>query len=1261
MTATGGPVATHDWTRIPEVSVLPGSRRRIRVQSCVPGSRDKSTPQQTCTRRPRPGLTELEPRHRMIEPREPSRPNVRAYNMMKKLLVLGIVVTVLLAAGGAVAYKMLNDEIQSGRMAERISLMAKEKAGLDIGLGKIRVVSPLSVEIRDFEIRARKAGGADIKLKSVRVSIALGSLIRGNPKLAKVTLVGPVFDVVRRLDGSINLADTFAAPESTAPRTEATPAAPPQPGKGASEPAGQPKRLATAGTLQQPPELPFEKIYIEGGQVSFRDASWPEGRRVNLLELAGRLSSVSGSSQLEFDLQCQLLGGTAGIKGGANLATQGVKAHCKISDLDGAQLASLSPEPLPVEVLQLPINLEVDVTHEGTLRNLTATMTLAGGELLVSGHGLSVSGMGGTLKLSGDTVDVVALSGNLAGAVPVEINGKVSDIQGARQLALVVDVKGADLAGLGGTGLATLPEGLQGTVSGQLTVQGPAASPKMQGQIKPKNLAWTAAVGDSKIPLKVSDGLLDVTPEKIDVGTLVIHVGDNPVTLAMVVEDYASTPRWKGSIEAAELDLDGLLALAPAVHRDRVTPYSPAGKISLRVETAGTPAAYTFSGQIVPKGVAALVPAGSQKLPVTVTTGLIRFDEKSASSENLVLDVDGATARLDLKVSPLIGDRAIHAEADVTGLQVARILPLVPAEHRSKIDPFGLAGNLSASGSVDMKGDKLTASGTLDAMGLSGKLNHQGQQIRFQIEKGVLKYSNDKVSTDELVVGLALGKDGKIGSLGLITLKGTLDPNQQPPALNLSVKGRKLDLRAAAQFLPPLPVRLEGAASFNGTVKGTTAAPLPDMAIDMAGIVVHHPSLGVPLKGLEGQVAYSGKDLIFRDAKVGLGQTVIAANGTLTDPAGEARLDGIALNGSILLDELPRALPQFPPSLLLQGKGTFQGKLRGNKAAAGIAGSGKFFRIVAIMIGQDGKKTQLDLAAVDAAIDATPLEYSINPLKAMVYGGQLTATIRGKVGGAIDVNSHVKGANLELLMSKMQNMPDAFSGSADADVKMRIPAGAGAAGIDGSGNSVIRQLVLNGKVIVAIAKQSPALKTAATMGGIARFAGQLAGRNTMVGRLSDEAESLNDRLKPMFAYAETNHRFGTVHYDVQIDKGVVSGPVRTEGGPGRIDGDLTIFLADSIARGGFDVFTTDGTRSLEISNIVLDNSRTVPVSTKNLFDDVRFKGPAPAQAAPAPAATAAPTAEPLQPQVEKPEEVQKMEKKVKEVKEKVDFLKNLFR
>lgn len=278
---------------------------------------------------------------------------------MKALRILGIIfgiVLALLAAGVGVLYALFDGEKMKGEIS-RVVLEQKQRK-LDIA-GKLELSVWPDVSIKLGRLTLSEPGGKEefLALDSARVAVAVMPLLSKQVQVQRVEVDGLRATLVKRKDGTLNIADLLG-------------------GSGTEKP-----KAGAGGTASPPLQIDIAGIKVANAQFTWRDEKSGSVTALSNLDLAtGRVQADSGKQTLLVDA--------------LSLAAKGKSGTDAFElKLDAPKLA-ISPEKAGGESLKL------SATLAGSGRSVAATLALSG-----------VEGNAQALKIGKLALDLDAKSG----------------------------------------------------------------------------------------------------------------------------------------------------------------------------------------------------------------------------------------------------------------------------------------------------------------------------------------------------------------------------------------------------------------------------------------------------------------------------------------------------------------------------------------------------------------------------------------------------------------------------------------------------------------------------------------------------------------------------------------------------------------------------------------------------------------------------------------------------------------------------------
>jgi AsmA protein len=269
---------------------------------------------------------------------------------MKALRIISIIIgsaVALVAAGVGVLYAMFDGEKLKAELA-RVVLEQKQRK-LDIA-GKVELAVWPEVSLRLGRITLSEPGGKEefAALDSARVAVAVMPLLSKQVQVQRIELAGLKATLVKRKDGTLNIADLVGGEKQTAGKS----------------PSGVPPGTQSAGagaTANSPVQLDIAGIKISNAQLTWRDEKSGSTTSLSNLDIgSGRILADGARQSLAVDA--------------LSIAAKGKTGDDAFElKLDAPKLL-LSPEKSAGEVLSLAATLT------GSKRNITAKLALSGVE-----------------------------------------------------------------------------------------------------------------------------------------------------------------------------------------------------------------------------------------------------------------------------------------------------------------------------------------------------------------------------------------------------------------------------------------------------------------------------------------------------------------------------------------------------------------------------------------------------------------------------------------------------------------------------------------------------------------------------------------------------------------------------------------------------------------------------------------------------------------------------------------------------------------
>jgi uncharacterized protein involved in outer membrane biogenesis len=541
----------------------------------------------------------------------------------KSVRILGVLLAVVLLAVVAIKVFLPAEKIRDLALDQ-----ARAKLGREVSVGEVAVSlrGGLGVRLADFAIHNPDGFGGEhlLSARSLDLKLALKPLFKGEFRVHRLVLDGPVLNLVRRKGGADNF--TFAANTATG--------------------AGQ--KAATAGPAGTAPPLSIASLTVRDGAVSFVDTPAAPAAGQNW-----RLSGLTLTS---------------------SLADPAPGRYQAVGQVTAEQIVVVEPAYEPVLKAELDFDLVWDAQASrlefqqvaGTLADLALTCT---GNLVMGGEAVA-----GEMKIQGQDLALV----DLTALAPPELAAKISGGPNSGRVDAEI------LLGLTGQPDAFVRTETKFTVrDADLALAQPFLPPQQPGLLAgrgdlelsytiPADTTQPASYGGTLVARGVSftqSGLVDdlqqldarfrFTPEDVTIENCRARFGSGTFDLTGVLRDpfpYFLPPEMQGdgplptphlsfTLRSPRLDVDRLIPAA--------SPSAPAGTAGAAARNpAATRTELEFPG-LSSDGTFAADTLIYMQVPFTQVTGKVKLRDRVMTCSEVtgaVYDgrVDGQVA-VDLK------------------------------------------------------------------------------------------------------------------------------------------------------------------------------------------------------------------------------------------------------------------------------------------------------------------------------------------------------------------------------------------------------------------------------------------------------------------------------------------------------------------------------------------------------------------------------------------------------------------------------------
>lgn len=393
---------------------------------------------------------------------------------MRRLLVVLALLFALVACGLYFAGQHLARQVANGAIETAIVDAVRDRLGLEIELGSIRVASfpTLSVE----KVRVRGISEDVLRLGALRIRLDVSDYLSGRVVIDEVRLVAPEIHLVRDSDGVLNVRDLVARIKEhqrqrlLAARSEQQKklekvlsdmkeleeGLPPVPEK--QEPRHAPPELTTREPPEGPPEDSFDpsglttapppapspginqgpvvlrRVVIEGGRLTFQDASVgvdPFRADLDALDVEVLLPEELGDP-VDATLETRVLGAPLRVEARVDPVNRSGPIAWR---LEGLPLGAVQPYlekrlDVPLSLGRIPLHIEgrLELDGRGPPKDFLVDVSIPDSKIRVRRGGQELTAtVGLDARVQPERVELRGIRLDLANAVGLELSATVVD------------------------------------------------------------------------------------------------------------------------------------------------------------------------------------------------------------------------------------------------------------------------------------------------------------------------------------------------------------------------------------------------------------------------------------------------------------------------------------------------------------------------------------------------------------------------------------------------------------------------------------------------------------------------------------------------------------------------------------------------------------------------------------------------------------------------------------------------------------------
>ena len=743
-----------------------------------------------------------------------------------RILIVTVLIVVAVVVAAGVALAILASNIDNYRPRIQAELQSKLNRPVTIGHLGLRLF-PLSVRADGLTIGDAPQFSTTRSFataKEVFVSVALFSLIGGNPDVQSVRLDQPQIELIRDRTGVWNFSSIGGAQGGRA-----------------------------SGNTQ----LSLDELKINDGQVAMTDVAANQPRSVyDHIDLT--LSDFAPGKQFGIELGVHFPGqgkqllsfkGSAGPLQPGNTAALPLNGHLALEEVSLAAVNRFAAGAIP-PATDTVASADADIASQGSIVSAKGDLKLQ--DTVVRGSKLDFP-VTARYDLSDDRArDILQIkSGALdLGSTSFTLNGSINTATKPTNVNLHVATKDSsitELARLAGSfGIAFNPAyQVKGSVSTDITAQGPLSSPQLNGSLQAKQLQVSGS-GIAQ-PVSVAEIDLTLTPAAVRSNTFTLQSGGTAITAAFALSQYATANTLAdATLKTDNADIGELLNIAKAYGFTGAQGVS--GKLSADIHVQGPLAANQPSAiaRITGSGTLAASTLKAQDFSLSNVHADCSLNGGVVTLSPLTADIFGGKESGDLTVDVRPANPLVAAKLKLAGVDTNALLSAVSSMkdtlygslaadsdlHFVLVSSNDLARTLNGNVTFNVTNGQLKNVNILNEISRIGKLmgtaGQSGSSTALKSFAGTLNIVNGVASTNNLAAVLDAGTLAATGSMNLVSQ--ALDMHMT--AALASGASKAAGGAQAGGILNTVLANNKGELVIPVIVTGTTAHPLfaPDVA-----------------------------------------------------------------------------------------------------------------------------------------------------------------------------------------------------------------------------------------------------------------------------------------------------------------------------------------------------------------------------------------------------------------------------------------------
>lgn len=565
---------------------------------------------------------------------------------MRKLLIALIAIVVVLI----LILVVVPQFIDANRYHDRIETELRTRLGRTVKLGNIKAsFLPPSLRVQNVAIgEDPKFGpGPFAQAQMLKIRVALLPLLNKDLQIQSLTLLNPDVELIRNKAGEWNYSTLGNAP---APTPAPQPKAPAKPSNSSAP--------ASPTSAKPGSQLSLANLQIENGRLHLNDAKsrfaavydnidvtvnhFEPGKPFDL----DATVHVAGKSDQQITLQ-----GTAGPIGDGLPPFNGSLdlKSISIADLRNvAQLAALNGYNGVISGSMKANTRNGIISSDGSLKVIDGELHgVALGYPVELDYKVSDDTNSGVLKVEQGTVHL--------GGTPVTLAGSINTTPTPTQLNLHVSTDNASIAEIARLASAmgvAFDAGSQvkGNVSADITAQGPASGPAMNGSLRAAGVEVSG--GSVKQPVRIPQVEFALAPTAINSNQFQATTGGTTLNLQFSLQNYTgNSPTVNAKVQTSNANVGELLSMARAYGVSALEGIDGTGQLTLNLALSGPlkmTNAMVFNGDGALQNAILRLPSLAK--PLSIRNANLRFSQNSMMLDNLNASIDQTNAAGNLSI-----------------------------------------------------------------------------------------------------------------------------------------------------------------------------------------------------------------------------------------------------------------------------------------------------------------------------------------------------------------------------------------------------------------------------------------------------------------------------------------------------------------------------------------------------------------------------------------------------------------------------------